>query len=98
MSLFSAAVSLYPQLQARHEELRLKHQVPPDEPHSSWPILLLDIGKGPPSAEGTGIHTGGDGYKVAETKKPLERMRGGVGHSMNAPVLTCALLTKPQVC
>lgn len=31
-------------------------------------------------------------------KKPLEGTRGGVGHSMNALVLTCALLTKAQVC
>lgn len=61
MSLFNAAVSFVPtaalpaaarQLQARHEELRLKHEVPPDEPPTSWPILLLDIGKGPATSWG----------------------------------------------
>lgn len=54
-------------------------------------------GKDQPPAEGTGIHTGGDGYKVPEMKQPSGMMREGMGHSMNVLVLTRALLTKTQV-
>lgn len=70
---------------------------------SSWATLLTSH-PSPGHEEGTSHQLRAlgyileDGYKVAEMEKPLGRMRGGVGHSMNALVLTCALLTKTQVC